>query len=90
VDKNLQDTFLSLVRLGIGLSASNPHVAIDWQALQDLAMGLGLHAILLDGIEKLPLTSRPPQEFLLEWIGLVMQGEACYAAQHKAAKEMFI
>ena len=88
MDKNLQETFLSLVRLGIGHSTSNPHEAIDWLALQDLAMEQGLYAIVLDGIEKLPAGERPPQEFLLEWIGLVMQDEARYATQQKAAKQM--
>lgn len=32
-----------------------------------------LYAIVLDGIEVLPATVRPPQDFLLEWIGEVLQ-----------------
>ena len=55
MDKNLQDTFLSLVRLGIGHSVSNPHGVVDWQALQTLAIEQGLYAIVLDGVEKLSL-----------------------------------
>lgn len=74
MDKNLQETFLSLVRMGIGHSESNPHEAIDWQAIQALATEQGLYAIILDGIEKLSAGNRPPQEFLLEWIGEVLQG----------------
>lgn len=74
MDKNLQETFLSLVRLGIGHSVSNSHETIDWKALQALAMEQGLYAIVLDGIEKLTASARPPQEFLLEWIGEVLQG----------------
>ena len=88
MDKNLQETFISLVRLGIGHSVSNPHKTIDWQAMQTLAMEQGLHDIVLDGIEKLPASARPPQEFLLEWIGLVMQDEERYVVQQKAARKM--
>lgn len=88
MDKNLQETFLSLVQLGIGHSVSCRLETIDWLALQALAMEQGLYAIVLDGIEKLPAGNRPPQRFLLEWIGMVMQDEARYAAQQKAAKQM--
>lgn len=73
MDKKLQETFLSLVRLGIGHSVFYSHETIDWKALQTLAMEQGLYAIVLDGIEKLPTSSRPPQELLLEWIGEVLQ-----------------
>lgn len=47
---------------------------IDWSAIRTLAEQQGLYAIVLDGIEKLPASVRPPQEMLLEWIGEVLQG----------------
>ena len=89
MDKNLQDNFLSLVRLGIGHSVSIPCETFDWQALQALAMELGLYAIALDGVEKLSLSSRPPQDLLLEWIGEVLQSyEYQYKQYCKAIAEM--
>lgn len=89
MEKNLQDTFLSLVRLGIGHSLTNSYEAIDWQGIQTLAMEHGLYAIVLDGIEELPLSARPPQEFLLEWIGEVFQDyEYRYEQYTKAISEL--
>lgn len=63
---------LSLVKLGIGHRSALPDV-IDWQAIKALADKQGLTAIIVDGIEKLPDTKRPPKEFLLQWIGEVFQ-----------------
>ena len=84
----LRESFLSLVRLGLGLPNTPLPDTIDWTVLETLAEQQGLHAIVFDGVEKLPLTARPPQEFLLEWIGLVMQEEARYAEQQKTARKM--
>ena len=64
-------SFLSLVKLGIGHSASIP-THVDWVTTEALAAEQGLSAIVLDGIEELPLNKRPPQELLLQWIGEVL------------------
>ena len=86
--KELHKAFLSLVRLGL----SRPDDALtsveDWPALQVHAVAQGLYAIILDGVEKLPASARPPKEFLLQWIGMVMLDESRYSAQAKAASEM--
>ena len=86
--RELRNAFFSIVRLGLGLPENASISVEDWPALQNLAMEQGLYAIVLDGIEKLPASARPPQEFLLEWIGMVIQDEARYAAQLNAAKQM--
>ena len=70
----LQSAFLKLVRLGIGHHVDALSQNIDWQEVKDFAERHGLYAVVLDGIEKLPATARPPQGFLLEWIGEVLQG----------------
>lgn len=81
----LHKSFLSLVRLGLGLS-ENAFISVeDWPALQSLAMEQGLYAIALDGIEKLPASVRPPQEMLLEWIGEVLQGYEYRFEQYEGA-----
>jgi len=79
------ETFLKLLRLGIGGYPSILHDVVKWPVVLEHALQQGLYAIVLDGIEKLPLASRPPQKFLLEWIGMVMQDKGRYVAQQKAA-----
>ena len=86
--RELHKDFSLLVQLGLGQSVDALISIEDWPALQALAMEQGLYAIVLDGIEKLPASARPPQEFLLEWIGMVMQDEERYAVQQKAARKM--
>lgn len=83
-----KQTFLSLVRQGIGNGTAFPDV-VDWQAVKVLADKQGLTAIIVDGIEKLPDTKRPPKELLLRWIGEVMQNyENYYELYRKAIAEL--
>ena len=53
----LKQTFLSLVKLGIGHRSALFDVD-DWQAIKALADEQGLTAVIVDGIEKLPDTKR--------------------------------
>ena len=85
---NNRDAFLALVRLGLGCFEDVSCKVTDWQLLQDIAAQHGLLGIVVDGIERLPESSRPPKDLLLQWIGLVMQDETRYAIQQKAAAEM--
>ena len=84
-----KEAFLNIIRLGIGATTNAPlpdHV--DWEAIETIATKQGLLAILVDGIDCLPLEQRPPKVLLLQWIGLVMQDEARYGEQRKAAVDM--
>ena len=63
----------SLVRLGIGHRAEALTEPVNWNEVQDFAEQQGLAAVLVDGIEILPVTQRPPKELLLQWIGEVFQ-----------------
>ena len=84
----LKQTFLSLVRLGIGHRSALFDVD-DWQAIKALADKQGLTAIIADGIEKLPDTKRPPKELLLQWIGEVFQNyENRYKLYQRAIAEL--
>lgn len=88
MNKNLY-FFLQLVRLGIGHSATQTVKSVDWQEIQTVAEKQGLYAVVLDGIEKLPESSRPPQVVLLEWIGEVLQRyEYRYEQYSKAISEL--
>ena len=68
-----QNFFLSLVRMGIGHCVSAQLSDVDWQTIKALADKQGLSAIVVDGMESLPDTKRPPKELLLQWIGEVFQ-----------------
>lgn len=68
----VQQRFLSLVRLGIGHDLPSSSVSFDqneWNAVITLAEKQGLTAVVLDGVEKLPEKQRPPKTLLLQWIG---------------------
>lgn len=84
-----KESFLQIVRLGIGHSADCISGEIDWANIQAIAEQQGLYAVVLDGVEKFPATQRPPQAFLLEWIGEVLQNyEYRYSEYCRTIAEM--
>ncbi len=84
-----KETFLELVRLGIGHRGNVTSNQIDWQEIYELAIQQGLLGVVIDGIERLPNNQRPPQELLLEWIGEVLQSyEYRYDAYKNTISEM--
>lgn len=86
---NCVEGFLSIIRLGIGKASPDLTVIVDWQAIKALADKQGLTAIVVDGIEKLPDTKRPPRELLLQWIGEVFQNyENRYKLYQRAIAEL--
>lgn len=86
----VKESFLLLIRLGIGHSACFPTQSVDWSAIKALSDQHGLSAIVLDGIDKLNTnltngTNTLPLEFKLEWIGEVLQEyEQRYTQYQKA------
>lgn len=85
----IQDTFLQLVRLGIGTSEDIPALeGVDWQAVEDLATEQGLLGVLLDGVERLPRELKPKKKAIIQSIGQLIQAEQQYAVQELAASEL--
>lgn len=87
---DLHQSFIQLIRLGIGTSneVSIPEI-IDWNAIMALATKQGLSAVVLDGIERLPESLKPPKVLLLRWIGEVLQSyEYRYELYRRAIAEM--
>lgn len=81
--------FLTLVRLGIfRVDAAVFIDDVDWEEVKALAEKQGLSGVVLDGVERLSGQRRPPKQFLLRWIGEVLQREQVYIVQEKAAAEM--
>ena len=72
---------MALVRQGIGHESRVLSQEIDWTAIKALADKHGLSAIVLDGVNGLSGLSSlsnsavqgPAKQFLLQWIGEVMQ-----------------
>lgn len=84
-----QEVLLQLVRLGIGHNTYFNNRNIDWNYVEDLAFRQGLSAVIVDGVEHLPETQRPPKEVLLQWIGNILQSyEYRYELYCKAIAEM--
>ena len=99
MDTNIHETFLKLVRLGIGHTDSSDNTDLswlsggEWSLLKNLAATQGLSAVVLDGLNALNtkgtnLPDSMPKMVRLEWIGEVLQEENLVAAQAQAARDM--
>lgn len=93
--RDFYELFIRLVRLGIGHTGTTGYTEIsDWEALKALAGKQGLTAVVLDGIEEFKRLNvqgvqGPDQQFLLQWIGEVMQNyETRYVAYEKAISSL--
>ena len=72
-----KEIFFSLIRLGVGHHVGLLPKQIDWGVIEALSNEQGLSAVLVDGVDKLPLEQRPPKPMLLQWIGETLQGYEC-------------
>lgn len=66
---NTASALLVLTRLGIGHHVYGIPDSIDWPNVHALAEKQGLSAIVVDGINEIPGSYRPPKDLLLQWIG---------------------
>ena len=84
-----EEVFLQLVRRGIGIKTNAPIPKdVKWDEVEALAEQQGLLAIMLDGVESLSDEQRPKEEFLLQWIGGVMQDELFFYLQKEVAADV--
>ena len=88
ISGELKQAFLVLVRLGLGHNEAFPFKLIDWKSILSLAFQQGLSAIVLDGINQLPLEQRPSKEVLLEWIGQTIYQSNQYKRQWEVANRL--
>jgi len=83
------EAFLTLTRIGIGHRAGVLSDSVNWNELLALSERQGLAAVLVDGIDKLPDSQKPPKNLLLQWIGEVLQNyEYRYELYRRAIVEL--
>lgn len=87
---DIKDTFLQLVRVGIGTSKDARITnEVDWVAVKALAERQGLTGVLADGLEQVPQELKPPKPVTLQLIGEVLNGfEYRYELYRRAIAEM--
>ncbi len=84
---SIKESFLFLVRAGLGFSESYSPNTTDWQSIKAIADVQGLSAVVLDGINLLSETKQSSlnTQLKLEWIGEVIQNyEQRYIAYEHA------
>lgn len=80
---------MALIRTGIGNCSNTITRKQDWTAIKALADEHGLSAIVLDSIDYLPENVRPNKEFLLTWIGEILQNfEQGYVLYEKTIAQL--
>ena len=85
----LRESFLAIIRMGIGHDISIPPNNIDWRTIESLAVQQGLLAIVVDGVDRIPVSQRPPKMLVLQWIGEVLQNyEQRYELYRRTIAEM--
>ena len=83
------DAFISLIRLGIGHYIESSPQPKDWLYIKEQSERHGLQAIVVDGIDKMPDSQKPPKEILLQWIGnLIVSYENRYELYRRTIAEM--
>jgi len=80
------EVLLHLVRLALGKEqeCSLPD-GVVWEDVETLAAQHGLSAVIVDGVDKLPLEQRPPKPVLLQWIGETLQSYEYRFEQYRKA-----
>jgi hypothetical protein len=73
----LQDLFFELIQVAVGTrdELSRVPTAKEWIAMYEESEKQSIVGVMLDGLERLSDTERPPQEILLQWIGMSQMTE---------------
>lgn len=93
IEMEISKASLSLIRLGLGHDGRIQETEFDWLAIKALADQQEMTAVVLDGIERFKRNVQgvqgPDQQFLLQWIGEVMQNyEQRYISYEKTISSL--
>lgn len=85
------EAFFELIQITVGTRDDFSMVpnAKEWAAMLDMSDKQSLTGALLRGLEKLPNAQRPPQELLLEWIGIQQIAVSTNKVQDAKSKELY-
>lgn len=73
---------------GIPVTLEKAPAAKEWEEIFDMASLQGVEAVASEGLEKLSQEQRPPQELLLQWIGVSLQQKQLYSMQRVLVDEL--
>ena len=87
----MTEKFFELIQIAVGTRGGFSKVpnAKEWVAMLDMADKQSLTGALLRGLENLPSAQRPPQELLLEWIGIQQIAVSTNIVQDGKSKELY-
>ena len=82
--------FIELLQVSLGARDSLTSVPSiqEWVGMLKEAQRQAIVGVLTVGLERLPQEQRPPQQLLLQWIGISQQIETTYFLQCHRAKEL--
>lgn len=85
------EAFFELIQITVGTRGgfSKVPTAKEWAVMLDMADKQSLTGALLRGLENLPNAQRPPQELLLEWIGIQQIVVSTNNVQDAKSKELY-
>lgn len=83
--------FFELIKISLKNKSELEHLPSEkqWEMLYELGCKQSLTGVLLYGIERLPVTQRPPQELLLKWIGIQQIVVSINKVQDGRSKELY-
>ncbi len=87
----MTEKFFELIQITVGTREGFCKVptANEWTAMFGMAEKQSLTGVLLIGLEKLPNAQRPPQELLLEWIGIQQIVVSTNKIQDAKSKDLY-
>lgn len=85
----MHSLFIELLQVSLGTrdKLSRVPLSTEWTVVYDEAERQAVEGIILAGLELLPENQRPPQDILLQWIGVCQQIESQNKITTKACKE---
>ena len=87
----MNEAFFELIQITVGSREvfSKSLSDKEWVALLDMTEKQSLTGVLLNGLEMLPNAQRPPQELLLEWIGVQQMVISTNKIQDGRSKKLY-
>lgn len=82
--------FFDLIRVALGTrdALSRELSVVEWKQLMGQAQRQGVSSILISALERLPDNELPPNQLLMQWIGINQMTVGTYSLHCRRAKEL--